>query len=482
MITLAVVPILLQGGQAVLPSLLAAAGTIFAIILRPKDWLRLGREKPVATALIVAGLFLAGWSLFALKHRKAGRSAAATDWSQVALEMLRREEISASHEGGRETTAHLQPAWEFKRPGVSFLSSPACRDGRLYGASCQIDVGGTYGSIFCLEAATGRLLWEVVQIDGEDLKGIFSSPALSADGTCLVIGEGLHFDADCRLICLEALTGKVRWKSAVPKNHIESSPAILGDVVVVGAGAIERANHLPVEAAGQVLCVRISDGQVLWRREVIDPESSPALGPDRATYIGSGISGSAVVALDAGGQKIWQTSTPYPATGAVALTAELAVAGCGRGDFVNAAAQPAGAVLAFDQSTGKIRWQSALADAVLGRIIIGDGKVFCPVRDGTVVALNAADGKVVWSQRISAAPVLAGTARSGDFLYAVSSDGFLAILEAKSGRLIELHTLNDEASPGRRNLCLSTPLVADGRVFVGSETGGLRCFVEAAHR
>jgi outer membrane protein assembly factor BamB len=256
----------------------------------------------------------------------------------------------------------------------------------------------------------------------------------------------------------------------------------VGDVVVVGAGAIERAVHLPIESPGYMLRVRISDGHVLSRQEVIDPESSPALSPDGVAYIGSGINGCAVLAFATTGGLLWKTPTPYPATGAVLLSDDLVVAGCGRGDFVNAAPHSAGAVLAIESSSGKVRWQTELGDAVLGSLSIGDGKVFCPVRDGTVAALDVHDAKEVWRQRISNAPVLAGTTQCGECVYAVSSDGFLAILDVKSGQVIEQHLLNDEANPGRRNLCVSKPEVADGRVFVGSETGGLKCFVGAASR
>jgi outer membrane protein assembly factor BamB len=326
------------------------------------------------------------------------------------------------------------------------------------------------------------LIWQVDKIGKHDLKAFFSSPALTADGKFLIIGEGLHFDIDCHLICLHADTGKLHWKIDVPKNHVESSPAVFDDFVVVGAGAIERANHLPVDSPGYVLGVGISDGKVHWQSDVIDPESSPAIAPDGTVYIGSGINGCAVVALNANGSRLWKTSTPYPATGAISLSKELVVFGIGRGDFVNADPHPAGAVLALYRSTGHSRWQTELPDAVLGNLALSDGKAFCPVRDGSVVAIDLENGQEIWRQQISQAPVLAGTACSGDSVYAVSSDGVLVVVDARTGKLIERHALNDETNPGRQNLSLSAPLVRDGRVFVGSETGGLRCFVGTARQ
>ena len=44
-----------------------------------------------------------------------------------------------------------------------------------------------------------------------DFGGFFSSPALTADGKYLVIGQGLHPDYDSELVCIDADAGTVKW-------------------------------------------------------------------------------------------------------------------------------------------------------------------------------------------------------------------------------------------------------------------------------
>lgn len=509
MSTLAVVPILVNAGAAVLPTVFTALCAVFAIILRPREWVRICREKPriAVAAIAIAGAFILVLWAFPRKSATRHEGADAMDWARVALEIIQREQASplapfaletrgdvafrsdASRCGfdGGSVPQNLRPLWAFKQPAASFLSSPTVVGKRLYCASFMVDVSGDFGSIFCLDAESGRLIWQVEKIDGTDIRGVFSSPAITADGKYLIIGEGLHFDDGCRLICLEAETGKLHWKIDVPKNHIEGSPVIQGDIVVAGAGAIERANHLPPADPGYVLGVRISDGKMLWRNDVIDPESSPAIAADGVAYIGSGVAGNEIVALRIESDAVldvkkldrilWRAATPYPATGDATLVGDLVLIGTGLGDFVNSMPHPAGAVLALDRHTGVLRWKKELGDAVLGPIAVRDGKAICPVRNGKVVALDVASGRELWSWTSgNHAPVLAGAAFGGERIFVVSNDGFLAVLNANDGRLIEKHFLNDETESAKQGLSFSSPTIARGRLFVGSETGGLRCF------
>ena len=107
-------------------------------------------------------------------------------------------------------------AWTYREEFVLFLSSPVVHGDRVYGAGCLLDVAATYGSIFCLDAKTGKPIWVVEAIGNAELKGVFSSPFVTADGRHLVIGEGLHYDKDSHLICLDARTGRLHWRIRPP--------------------------------------------------------------------------------------------------------------------------------------------------------------------------------------------------------------------------------------------------------------------------
>ncbi len=391
----------------------------------------------------------------------------------------------------------LSPAWSYFAEDdrhAMVLSSPIVRDGKVYGASCLFDPPGSSGAIFRVDLASGRQDWLApLESNGKSF-GYFSSPALSADGTRLLIGQGLHLDFGASLVCLDAATGAVQWTVPTPL-HIEGSPAVEGDLVVVGAGAVEqgwerRPKGDPAGPGhpGFVMGVRVSTGALVFRHTVIDPESSPVLA-DGICYIGSGLNGARAVAIRASlddvtlaakglQRELWSTHTPYPASGDVTLSGGIVLIGCGRGDFAKADADPVGVVVALDAKTGQRRWQVRLPDTVLAPIAVSGRVAVVSCRNGEIVALDLRkSGAVLWRVKPSTtAPVLAGVAFTGELVYAVTSDGYLHILEAKDGTLLDRVYLNAQDRPGEQGLSISSPWVGDGYVVVGSETGGLRMF------
>jgi outer membrane protein assembly factor BamB len=397
--------------------------------------------------------------------------------------MLGQDASRCSYAGGPSPVG-LERLWSFGPEDTMFLSAPLVAGKRVYVAGCQSDLGGYTGLLACLDADTGKPLWQVSQIHDEPMRPFFSSPALSADGKFLLIGQGLHQDHDCALLCFDATTGELRW-TVKTTLHIESSPAIRGDTVVVGAGAIEGPDGKPTGDAGHVIAARISDGKELWRQPVADPESSPIMDADGNAYIGSGFNGSAIVALrtepedELRARKLdriaWRTPVGLPVTCPITLAGDYVVAGAGNSDVVHSNANAQGLVVALDRRTGKVRWQTPFADAVLGAVACRGKTLVCPVRTGEVAALALDDGHVLWRSHISGnVPVIAGCAFTDDRVYAVSADGYLAVLDAKDGKVLEKTYLNDQAKPGS-GLSMCPPRVAAGRVYVGSETGGLQC-------
>jgi outer membrane protein assembly factor BamB len=525
---IAVIPIAVNAGAAALPAVVAAMASLAAILFRPRALMQLLRRRWLASSFLLGGLILlvvaTCWWRSGSAVRRAGRSepppASGIDWAKVAEDIIAQEQVrqmsgyyavqaldSAASPGGTAPAAHgplptggqdssralneggpspagLNALWSFKPEGTLFFGRPAIVGKRIYAAGCQVDLGAYTGLLACLDFDTGKPLWQTTQNGNEPLRPFFSSPAVTPDGKYVIIGQGLHQDRDCSLLCFDTATGRQVWavKTAL---HIESSPAIFGDMVAVGAGAIEGDDGKAVGDPGFVLAVHIPDGKLLWKQPVNDPESSPAIDENGMVFIGSGCNGQAVVAIrsepDVELQKrkldriAWRTPAAQPMLAPVTLAGNRVIAGGGNGDMVHSARNPQGTVMALDRQTGKIIWQTSLDDAVLGAIAFQDGTLICPVRNGEVVALAVGDGHLLWRTRVSGnAPVLTGCAVTKDRAYAVSSDGCLAALATGDGKVLEKVYLNDQSQPGT-GLSLSPPQVMDDRIIAGSETGGLRC-------
>jgi outer membrane protein assembly factor BamB len=162
----------------------------------------------------------------------------------------------------------------------------------------------------------------------------------------------------------------------------------------------------------------------------------------------------------------------------VTLVDDLVLIGCGNANYVYQAPDPKGVVVALDRATGQARWQTEVSHSVLGAIAARDGKAVCPVLGGELVAIDVATGAISWRTAVREHSLLkAGPALTEGCVYVVTHDGYLCVLRAADGRPIEEHYVNSPDRPGEMGLSTSSPFVAGGKVFLGSETGGLRCFV-----
>ena len=81
-------------------------------------------------------------------------------------------------------------------------------------------------------------------------------------------------------------------------------------------------------------------------------------------------------------------------------------------------------------------------------------------------AVNAKTGKAAWTYRTNA-PIWSSPAWIGGRLVFGSYDHHLHVVDSKTGRGISKLNLS-----GR---CISTPIVVDGHIYVGTATGTFYC-------
>jgi outer membrane protein assembly factor BamB len=202
------------------------------------------------------------------------------------------KDVAGSAEEGWCTT--LAGGALFARPSVPapvvYMAQPIVIGGRVY-------IGTEFGSLHALNLSDGKILWSAwlggrvrgtVLVDSDRLYATSSQ----YEGLSAVNGS---------LYCLD-LDGKVLWNASLPPTA--SSPARLGDLVVVGSSAGLHAFKL--------------DGKPAWSYLSSGPvSSSPAVAGDRCyfvTNINNATAGlfSSLVVVDGRGRRVWaRTLEPH---------------------------------------------------------------------------------------------------------------------------------------------------------------------------
>lgn len=176
------------------------------------------------------------------------------DGLAFTIEQRREQEAVTAYEveTGREVWAHSYAAhFQEWMGGEGPRATPTWHEGRLY------SLGGT-GLFRCLDAATGKLLWEHDLFAENSCSNLFfavaASPLIVADKVFVLAGDPQGRDARM-LIAYDKVSGSLAWKEMQDKAGY-SSP-----MLVTLAG--ER--QLLIHTAGHLLGVSPTDGKPLWR-------------------------------------------------------------------------------------------------------------------------------------------------------------------------------------------------------------------------
>ncbi|HWB14300.1 MAG TPA: PQQ-binding-like beta-propeller repeat protein [Pirellulales bacterium] len=347
--------------------------------------------------------------------------------------------------------------WRVSLPGVG-ESSPIIWLDKLFLTTSED--GARQRSVLCLDRASGELLWkQTVEFAGrpEELHKMntFASPTCVTDGEVVVAffgRAGLH---------AYSLDGTHLWSKELGQFNnpwgVGASPVIVGDLVIQNGDADSDAFLAAYDKR---------TGETVWN--VPRPNhrgwSTPILldVAGRQELVLNGHKG--VTAYNpATGEELWFCAsfngrgepTATPGDGLVFLVNGLA------GDVY--AVKPGGE---GDVTKTRMAWHTPrLVSRDLPSPIVIDKHVIVVSMDGVAVCYNAADGGVVWRDRLggnfSASPIAAA-----GYAYFLGEDGSMTVI--KPGKRLEIVARN-QIEPEADEVFRASPAPCEGQLFLRSD-------------
>jgi outer membrane protein assembly factor BamB len=261
--------------------------------------------------------------------------------------------------------------------GRCMAASPAVGGGIVYAATmgpapCGAYRGhrGSHGELVAFDARDGRLLWSF-------RTGLIESSPL-------LVGPILYFCAyldngSGYIYAVDTRSRQVIWSAFVPAK-VTSSPSLVGRTLYVGT------------YGGYVYAFNARNGQPQWRSPTLVDlfrrrgfYATPALAWGRV-FIG-GLDGRMYAFGQRTGRLLWTHSMHGSVYSSAALWRRTVFTGSFNGGLA-----------ALDAASGTLRWQFDPAGThVLGSPTVIAGLVYFATREGTTYALDARNGKLVWS-------------------------------------------------------------------------------------
>jgi len=320
-------------------------------------------------------------------------------------------------------------------------------------------VGSNDGYFYAINATTGALVWRY------NTYGPVEEAATILNGVAYV--GGFHSHA---VFAFNASTGTLIWNSPIESVglHINSATVVSGGLVYISVFVYSS------YSGGELYALNASTGEQVWTyRPIAWLQSNPAIA-DNLIYIVE--SWGAVYAVDTvSGNLSWSggSNSPY-GEGSVSIA-----------DGVLYAGSAAQVVNAMDAKTGQAVWKANIFGGVSESCpAVANGVLYVSstiggtsnssgdfLNNGGVAALNLTTGNLLWNTTIG--KISKSSPAVADGVVFVGSDGpngFYA-LNATTGGIIWKYATGDQV--------LSSPAIADGVVYVGSNDGNVYAFGSA---
>lgn len=315
-------------------------------------------------------------------------------------------------------------AWKTAIPGTGW-SSPIVYDDQIFlttateeGVSCRV---------ICVDRLSGKIRWNTEvhrQVPGaKRAQNSYATPTPVTDGERVY---AVFYDG--AIIALD-FAGNVVWKNTEIKffslHGLAASPVLVnGQLVMPFDGSSREENRLgwkiPWDKA-VVLSLDTATGKVLWKGE---------RGQSRVAHV-----------------------TPI----LVGEDAQLVSAG--------------DRVQGFDIQTGKRVWSIySQGEGVTPSPVVGDGLIYTSsgFEEPTIRAIrlggegDVTETHIAWEQK-KGVPALASPLYVAPYLYTITRDNILHCIEAATGEIVWLKRLS--------SVYWASPVLADGRIYILSEDG-----------
>ncbi|MHC4681936.1 MAG: outer membrane protein assembly factor BamB family protein [Planctomycetota bacterium] len=333
-------------------------------------------------------------------------------------------------------------------------STPALVADRLYVFARRGDEEVT----LCLEAGTGKELWndkytaQAVTGAASRHPGPRSSPTV-ADGKVVTIGVGGV------LSCLDANTGKLRWRKdpfpkVVPRFFTSFSPIIVDGMVIA---------HLGGAGNGAVIAYDLATGNEKWRWAGEGPDyGSPALltvqgtrqiaTPTEKSIVGIGVTD---------GKLLWQVASEpqrraYNAATPIVDGQIVIFSGAGRGTRALKIAKQGDGFAASEL------WNNAELSVQFNTPVLREGLLFGLSNGGNLFCINARTGRTAWTD---------GTQRDRGGFGPIVSVGSCLLALPSSSELTVFKPTDKEYSEVAKIKVAETatyahPIIAGNRIFI----------------
>lgn len=304
----------------------------------------------------------------------------------------------------------------------------------------QVFVGGKDGYLYSLNFTNGEILWSTKITAYPGISGVTSSPTI--DKGKVYVGAFNFSGGPGSLFCIDAKTGSVLWENETSSSVYFSSPAVHDDKVFVGTMGLYNSSNLKWGAPYEFYSFNAKNGELIWNFSARGSIGSSAAlidnkvlftSKDRYLYCLNSQTGELVW------KKVIGSSVSSPA-----INKETIFIGSGELDGE-------GKFYALDLN-GNILWEFTPNGAVQSSpAVSGDYVYFATnVKNGTVYCLSNTNGTIVWEYTpwpreyiISSPAVVDGS------LYISSDNGRLYSFSEKSPIItVELHTPNQDIHIG----------------------------------